>query len=151
MQKIILLVATCILLCSCNGGNLIDKIVVSHVENEGEGCYIDMAKELDFQWDSLFYFSIGCSLEEIQEAVGSPIYIDNDLSYLMIFLFEGRMVRSYRWDYSQSDSGVIIDVPRLIYKTSIQNAKFKVKKGEHGFILEPVNDTLYESVEQGMK
>ena len=47
MRKIILLVATCILLCSCNGGNLIDKIVVSHVENEGEGCFIDMAKELD--------------------------------------------------------------------------------------------------------
>ena len=60
-MKKVFLVAICMLLCSCYRGNLIDKIVVSHVEKEGVGCYIDMAEVLDFQWDSLFYFSIGCS------------------------------------------------------------------------------------------
>lgn len=143
-MKKVFFVAICILLCSCYRGNHIDKIVVSHVEKEGVGCYIDMAEELDFQWDSLFYFSIGCSLEEIQETVGYPLIVDKDLSYLMIFFFEGRMVKLFRWDYFQSDFGVIIDTPELIYKTSFQKAKFKVRKGNQCFILEPVNDTINE-------
>ena len=36
-MKKVFLVAICMLLCSCYRGNLIDKIVVSHVEKEGGG------------------------------------------------------------------------------------------------------------------
>ena len=132
----VLIWGTCTMTSSCSKGNLIDYTITDYVQKNGTYYPINLGNELDFEWDSMFFFSVGCSLEEIQEAMGYPVLLDNDLSYLMVFLYEGHVVRQFRWDYSDS-CGVIIETSNLIYRTDKENSSFHIRQNNLSYILEP--------------
>ncbi len=143
----VLPIMICSILSSCNKGNLIDKTIAKHINTKGINCPINLGNELDFEWDSLYFFSMGCSLDDIHEAMGYSVNIDNDLSDVMVFVYKGNIVETCIWEYCDNDffgnncqntTSVIVDTDSLTYKTSRNNSTFNIIKKNRCYILVPI-------------
>lgn len=99
---------------------------------------IDFDKAFDFEWDSLRFYSVGCSLEDINRDLGFPLTEYTDLADRMVFLNHGKPAYIAGWWYNPEEScGITVGCNGLIYKTDRQHAKFKIQKKDNMYILWP--------------
>ncbi|MBF1081702.1 MAG: hypothetical protein HXL34_04520, partial [Prevotellaceae bacterium] len=61
---------------------------------------IDFDKAFDFEWDSLRFYSVGCSLEDINRDLGFPLTEYTDLADRMVFLNHGKPAYITGWWYN---------------------------------------------------
>lgn len=129
------------LLYSCdNGYNKVDDAVISYWNRHRteESIVIDFSREFTFEWDTLCFYSLGCSLDEINHDLGFQLTEYTDLADRMIFLNHGKLVYIVGWWYDpENPKGITIDSPNNIFKTNRSRAKFRIKKKEDLFILQP--------------
>lgn len=131
-----------LILCySCNNDcNKVDHIVISYWNRHQteKNLVIDFSREFDFEWDTLCFYSSGCSLEEINHDLGFQLTKYTDLADRMIFLNHGNLVYIAGWWYDpENPKGIIINSRNNIFKTSRNKAKFRIKKKDDVFILQP--------------
>ena len=130
-----------ILCSSCsNNFNKVDDVVISYwnTHKTEKNIVIDFSKCFDFEWDTLCFYSSGCSLEEINHDLGFQLTEYTDLADRMIFLNHGKLVYIAGWWYDpENPKGITIDSPNNIFKTNRSRAKFRIKKKEDVFILQP--------------
>ena len=130
-----------ILFFSCgNEYNKVDDAVISYWNRHQteKNIVIDFSKTFDFKWDTLCFYSLGCSLEEVNHDLGFQLTEYTDLADRMIFLNHGKMVYIAGWWYDpENPKGIIINSRNNIFKTSRSMAKFRIKKKGDVFILQP--------------
>ena len=130
-----------ILFFSCdNDYNKVDDAVVSYWNRHQteKNIVIDFSKEFDFEWDTLCFYSLGCSLDEINHDLGFQLTEYTDLADRMIFLNHGKLVYIAGWWYNpENPKGIIINSRNNIFKTNRSRAKFSIKKKRDVFILQP--------------
>ena len=75
-----------------SGRNKVDKAVEAcwQARQTGKEATIDFARAFDFEWDSLRFYSVGCSLEDIDHDLGFPLTEYTDLADRMVFLNHGK-------------------------------------------------------------
>lgn len=130
-----------ILFFSCNSErNKVDDAVISYWEQHKmeRKVIIDFSKNFNFNWDTLCFYSSGCSLEEINADLGFPLTQYTDLADRMVFLNHGKMVYIAGWWYSPNSSqGIRLNTPTNIFKVKRNAAKFYIMKKGNAFILKP--------------
>ena len=130
-----------ILFFSCdNNYNKVDDVVVSYWNRHQteKNIVIDFSKEFDFEWDTLCFYSLGCSLDEINHDLGFQLTEYTDLADRMIFLNHGKLVYIAGWWYNpENPKGIIINSRNNIFKINRSMAKFSIKKKDDVFILQP--------------
>lgn len=130
-----------ILFFSCgNEYNKVDDAVISYWNRHQteKNIVIDFSKAFDFKWDTLCFYSLGCSLEEVNHDLGFQLTEYTDLADRMIFLNHGKLVYIAGWWYDpENPKGIIINSRNNIFKTSRSMAKFRIKKKGDVFILQP--------------
>ena len=130
-----------ILFFSCdNDYNKVDDAVVSYWNRHQteKKIVIDFSKEFDFEWDTLCFYSLGCSLDEINHDLGFQLTEYTDLADRMIFLNHGKLVYIAGWWYNpENPKGIIINSRNNIFKINRSMAKFSIKKKDDVFILQP--------------
>ena len=130
-----------ILFFSCdNNYNKVDDAVVSYWNRHQteKNIVIDFSKEFDFEWDTLCFYSLGCSLDEINHDLGFQLTEYTDLADRMIFLNHGKLVYIAGWWYNpENPKGIIINSRNNIFKINRSMAKFSIKKKDDVFILQP--------------
>ncbi|RUL59896.1 hypothetical protein [Prevotella koreensis] len=130
-----------ILFFSCdNDYNKVDDAVVSYWNRHQteKNIVIDFSKEFDFEWDTLCFYSLGCSLDEINHDLGFQLTEYTDLADRMIFLNHGKLVYIAGWWYNpENPKGIIINSRNNIFKINRSVAKFSIKKKDDVFILQP--------------
>lgn len=130
-----------ILFFSCgNEYNKVDDAVISYWNRHQteKNIVIDFSKTFDFKWDTLCFYSLGCSLEEVNHDLGFQLTEYTDLADRMIFLNHGKLVYIAGWWYDpENPKGIIINSRNNIFKTSRSMAKFRIKKKGDVFILQP--------------
>ena len=130
-----------ILFFSCdNDYNKVDDAVVSYWNRHQteKNIVIDFSKEFDFEWDTLCFYSLGCSLDEINHDLGFQLTEYTDLADRMIFLNHGKLVYIAGWWYNpENPKGIIINSRNNIFKINRSMAKFSIKKKDDVFILQP--------------
>ncbi len=102
----------------------------------GEGCVLDMAKAFDFDWDTVYYFSGKCSLEEINRVIGFDIKNYKDVGDRIIFVHKGRDVYSYEWFPTPENIK-----ERVYILTDLQS--FKLNRATAKFKIEEINKTIF--------
>ena len=140
MRKLIFILISIVCFSCSNNKNKVDKVVSSYWENNHTrtNAIIDFSKEFDFDWDTLCYYSVGCSIEDINRNLGFKLTAFTDLADRMIFLKNGELVYIAGWWYDpENPKGITIDSPNNIFKTNRSRAKFRIKKKEDVFILQP--------------
>lgn len=88
------------LLYSCdNGYNRVDDAVIScwNRHRTEKSIVIDFSREFTFEWDTLCFYSLGCSLDEINHDLGFQLTEYTDLADRMIFLNHGKLVYIAGW------------------------------------------------------
>ena len=130
-----------ILFFSCgNEYNKVDDAVISYWNRHRteKSIVIDFSREFTFEWDTLCFYSLGCSLEEVNHDLGFQLTEYTDLADRMIFLNHGKLVYIAGWWYDpENPKGIIINSRNNIFKTSRSMAKFRIKKKGDVFILQP--------------
>ena len=100
---------------------------------------IDFSKCFDFEWDTLCFYSSGCSLEEINHDLGFQLTEYTDLADRMIFLSHGKLAYLAGWWYDpEKPKGITIATKKNIFKVSYHKAKFNIKREGNIFILYPI-------------
>ena len=84
-----------------SGRNKVDKAVEAcwQARQTGKEATIDFARAFDFEWDSLRFYSVGCSLEDIDHDLGFPLTEYTDLADRMVFLNHGKPAYVAGWWY----------------------------------------------------
>ena len=122
---IILLIAN----CSCKRDDF-DSIVAREWKkcNGSSNCIVDFAFILNFDWDTMCFYSGACSLDEINKDLGFKLKEFTDIGDRIIFLKNGKVVYQKEWFPipSKPPEGTI-------FKTDLK--KFRVNKSDSKFIL----------------
>ena len=140
MRKLIFILISIVCFSCSNNKNKVDKVVSSYWENNHTrtNAIIDFSKEFDFDWDTLCYYSVGCSIEDINRDLGFKLTAFTDLADRMIFLKNGELVYIAGWWYDpENHQGVAIDTPKMLFRISRNRAKFYVEKRDKVFVLRP--------------
>ena len=126
---------------SCGiGQNKVDDAVTTRWKARQTGIEptIDFDKAFDFEWDSLRFYSVGCSLEDINRDLGFPLTEYTDLADRMVFLNHGKPAYITGWWYNaEKPSGTTIGCNGSVFKTDRKHAKFKIQKRGNLYILWP--------------
>ncbi len=97
-----------------------------------------MDKALEFDWDTVYYFSGKYSLDEINEILGFSLRNYTDVGARLIFVYKGRGVYSYEWFPSpenlNEDVYMLTDLD--FFKVDRHNAKFSIEKIDHKIFVE---------------
>ena len=130
------------LLYSCdNGYNRVDDAVISYWNRHRteKSIVIDFSREFTFEWDTLCFYSLGCSLDEINHDLGFQLTEYTDLADRMIFLSHGKLAYFAGWWYDpEKPKGITIATKKNIFKVSYHKAKFNIKREGNIFILYPI-------------
>lgn len=131
-----------ILCASCSHHNKVDDVVISYwnAHKAEKNVVIDFSKCFDFEWDTLCFYSVGCSLDEINQDLGFELAEYTDLADRMVFLNHKKWAYTAGWWYDPEDpKGITISTKNNIFKVSYHKAKFKIKREGNIFILEPLD------------
>lgn len=139
MKKIILpLSILCSFMLSCS--NSVDYKISKEWNKckEESNCIIDFANVMNFEWDTMCYYSVANSLEDINEDLGFKLNKYKYTGDRLIFLNKGRFVYQYEFSYlpSKSPEGVFILTDLDKFRVSKSDAKFKVEKVDKAYYLE---------------
>lgn len=92
---------------------------------------------MNFDWDTMCIYSGRCSLEMIEQDLGTPYLKFLDIGLHVIFLKDSSIVYSQAWYAVEYKKSKWIDFDSLDYKQKFyhNDAKFLVSKNEEVFTL----------------
>ena len=127
-------------LASCQNKNDINKIVSNHWQQDSINCIVDFSSCFSFNWDTCYYFSSKCSLEEINKDLGIQFNEFEDTSDRMIFVQDKRIIYTQDWYYipEKIQTGIIFDHSIRKLKIKKGNAKFRIEKKHDMYLLIPI-------------
>ena len=131
---------------SCS--NDLDKVVSKAWEKckNNTSCIVDFADLMTFEWDTMCFYSVGYSLEEINENLGFELREWRDVGDRVIFLNKGKVVYHQEWFPTPSKppkgtrfvAEYPITVDRFKFKIGKPEAKFEVIKNDKAFYLRSI-------------
>jgi len=127
--------------CSHNGD--VDKLIVKIESNciNKESCIVDFSKEIEGEWDTMYFFSGANSLEEINGILGFELKQFTDVGDRVLFLKGNKIIYQKEWSFNSEDKlGEIIFVPQTkFFKYNRENCKFKILKNNELYYLTKTN------------
>ncbi len=130
----------CFLITICSGcsNNSLEAKIENHIKkacNEKDVCIINIKDITDFEWQKMYVFKEGTTLEAINEALGFEYPYFEDIARRTVFVSENRI--TYHEDIfpnpeSAQDGQVIYEMPDTVQYTIFEpdDAVFKVNKVE---------------------
>ena len=144
-----MLLSTCFVIFSCGD---IESIVSTEWKKckDKDNCIIDFAHLMSFEWDTMCFYSMGCSYDAIIEDLGFNLKEDPDLSDLVIFLNNGKGVyqEMYFHQPSEPPEGIVFTSDSIKFRVSKREAKFKIEKVEKAFFLTRCSTTKAEGADK---
>lgn len=139
MKNLILFLGIYLLITSCSKSKDFDSIVSNEWEKckEGTNCTIDFADLMDFEWDTMCFYSGAYSLEDINKDLGFELKGFTDIGDRVIFLNKGEIVYQKEWYTKPSEPtvGTIFETDLKKFKVSKSNAKFRINKDGKAYYL----------------
>ena len=143
MKKIVILLNIMFLFCCVGCKNKIEDVVREQyrLQKDSTQKVVDLSKELNFEWDTLYVFGIGQGVETMEEVVNVSIPYAYDLTRVVFFKKDGRIIHTEATpieDFGEEDvwfhyEGQYLVVPK-------DSARFFIRKNELGnYILYHVN------------
>jgi hypothetical protein len=132
----------CLFFYSCSDSNDFDDII----SNEWKKCQevgkdtIDLSNVMQFDWDTMCFYSGAISLEEINQDLGFELKGFTDNGDRVIFLHKGKVVYHKEWfnKPSEPDEGTVFETDLKIFKISKHDSKFKIRKEGKMFYLKKI-------------
>lgn len=144
MKKKFLILVFCIFVFNCSNKNDFDNIISKEWDkcDKKNECVIDFAHIMNFNWDTMCFYSAANSLEEINNDLGTELKDFTDIGDRIIFLDNGKIVYHKEWFYSsiQETKGVIFVTSLSKFKVSKFNSKFKVSKKNKIFFIKSLDN-----------
>lgn len=132
IKKTILLLSVSLFIFGCSNKNDIDNIVSTEYNRckENTNCLIDFAHLMNFEWDTMCYYSGANSLEEINKDLGFELRDFTDIGDRVIFFHKGKIIYQKEWFYNPSEppKGIIFMTDLDKFRISKSNAKFEARK-----------------------
>ena len=127
-------------LATSQNRNDINNIVSNHWQQDSINCIVDFSSCFSFNWDTCYYFSSKCSLEEINKDLGIQFNEFEDTSDRMIFVQDKRIIYTQDWYYTPEkiQTGIIFDPSIRKLKIKKGNAKFRIEKKHDMYLLIPI-------------
>lgn len=126
----------------CSSRNEMDNLIISEWDkcSSKDNCIIDFSTAMDFEWDKMFYFSSAFSLEEINAKLGTELKNFTDIGDRLVFMNGNKVVYHQEWFYNPSGKpkGTVFSTDDNFLEVSKEQAKFKIKKSEALYYLEPL-------------
>ena len=103
------------LLCGCNIS--LQKEIIFHIEktcNENEPCIVRIQEITDFEWDNMYVFKVGVSLETINHVIGFEYPYFTDVAYRVIFTKSNAVVYhedTFPYPERRLDRQVFFEIP----------------------------------------
>lgn len=140
MKKLLLLLIVCVFIISCkNNSNSFDNIVSREWTkcNGDINCTIDFATIMNFEWDTMCYYSAANSLEDINKDLGVELKEFTDIGDRVIFLRKNKVVYQKEWFTNPDEElkGIVFVTDSKFFKVDKSNAKFKISKQGKAFYL----------------
>ena len=124
---------------SCSNKNDIDSIVSNEYEkcNDNTTCVIDFAERMNFEWDTMCFYSVANSLEDIKKDLGFELSYYEDIGDRVIFLKNNKVVYHKSWfpNPSEPTEGIIFETNNNKIRVGKPNSKFKIRKEKKAFYL----------------
>ena len=139
MKNMFFFLSICYLLFSCSKTNDFDDIVANkwRQSDESKDCIIDFAKEMDFEWDSMCFYSGALSLGDINKDLGFELKGFVDIGDRIVFLYKGKEVYHQDWfpNSGEPTEGVVFETEKDRFRLDKTNAKFKITKHNKAYYL----------------
>ncbi|MBN2639492.1 MAG: hypothetical protein JXR65_10465 [Bacteroidales bacterium] len=139
MKNLILFLGICLLMTGCSKRTDFDSIVSSKWEEckGNTNCTLDFANLMDFEWDTMCFYSGACSLEDINNDLGFELKGFTDIGDRVIFLNKGKIVYQKEWYTKPSEPpvGTIFETDLKKFKVSKSDAKFRINKKGKAYYL----------------
>ena len=140
MKILLSLLIICVTIVSCSNKKDIDSIVSKEYEkcNNNATCVIDFAERMNFEWDTMCFYSGANSLEDINKDLGFELKEYTDIGDRVIFLKNNKVVYQKEWfpNPSEPTEGIIFETNNNKLRVSKSNSKFKIRKENKTFYLE---------------
>lgn len=140
MKNLKLYLIISIFVTGCTNRNDIDIIVSNQWDKceDKKNCMIDFSKSMDFDWDTMYYYSVGNSLDEINKDLGFELKEFNDIGDRVLFTKNQKVVYQKEWfpNPSAQQEGSIFLTGDNKFRVKKSNAKFRIKKKDKCFYLE---------------
>lgn len=139
MKSLVLFLGICLSIVSCSNKNDFDSIVSNEWDkcNVSSNCTIDFEYLMNFEWDTMCFYSGANSLEDINSDLGFELKKFTDIGDRVIFLKKGKMVYQKEWFYKPSKprEGTVFVTDLKRFRVSKLEAKFEIKKEGRVFFL----------------
>ena len=141
MRQTFLFLSLCFCLCSCSDNN-IDDIVSKKWEQciNKSDCIIDFSQSMNFEWETMYYYSGANSLEDINNDLGFELKEYTDVGDRIIFLNKGKVVyqqESFKYP-SKPIEGIIFETNLNKFKLSRKESQFRVRKEGGAYYLKKI-------------
>jgi len=124
---------------SCSHNRDVDKLIVKIESNciNKESCIVDFSKEIEGEWDTMYFFSGANSLEEINSILGFELKKFTDIGDRILFLKENKIVYQQEWFYNneKEPEGIIFVSQSKHFKVDRENCKFTIVKNNKIYYL----------------
>ncbi len=139
MKNLVLFFSGCFILISCSNRNDIDNIISNEYEkcDSKTNCIVDLAVSMNFEWDTMCYYSGAYSLEEINQDLGFDLKQFTDIGDRVIFLSKGNIVYQKEWfpNPSEPKIGTVFKTDLKKFRVSKLDARFRINKEGQVFFL----------------
>lgn len=129
---------------NCSQSKDIDEMVFNEYKNCNcdKPCVINFGILLDFEWDTMCFYSGALSLEEINADLGFELENFVDIGDRVIFLNKNRVVYQKEWSLNQRNQKeyVVFNTNKPVFKIDRNNAIFLVKKEGPVYYLELIRN-----------
>lgn len=126
------------ILVNCSKNDDFDKMIINYYsECKDKSCIIDLKNYLDFEWDTMYYFSGANSLEEIERVMRIRYENYEDIGTRLIFIKNKQIVYDYDWfpNPNREKSGVVFETENDFMKINREDAQFLIKKLDQVYYL----------------
>lgn len=124
---------------SCSHNKDIDKLVMDVEANcvKNEDCIVDFSKEIDGDWDTMYFFSGANSLEDINMVLGFELKDFTDIGDRILFLKGNKIIYQKEWSFNNENNlkGIIFVPETIFFKYDKENCKFKILKNNEVYYL----------------
>lgn len=137
----LLLISSALFFSACSNRNDFDSIIINEFNKcpkQSTNCIVDLSKIMNFEWDTMYYFSGANSLEDMNEILGFDYKQFSDIGDRVIFLKNGKIVYQKEWLFNLDKElqEVIFSTNFKNFKVERTNAKFKIIQQGDFFYLE---------------
>lgn len=142
MKKVGLFLVSCLFFFSCSNSNNFDDIISDEwkkCQEEGKNT-IDLSNVMQFDWDTMCFYSGAITLEEINQDLGFELKEFTDIGDRVIFLNKGVVVYHHEWFYQPSEpgEGTVFETDLKKFKISKLDSKFEIRKEGKIFYLKKI-------------